>query len=186
MPLMISLRNFRLETTKGHVILFEARVPKEVPDAVIQEAMGAGCAMANADDAPFYDDLTRAKVEFQGDLRRSMIYLAVQKIALKNDTKDFGGDGVPKHDAISALLGFSVTAQEVLPVFQEYLQVMGDDLEIALHPNAANIERIMEADTKAELVELAVEFGVDGDKSKGLTAKDLRKLLLVKFSGVAG
>lgn len=186
MPKMISLRNFRLETTKSHVILFEANVPKDVPNDVVAEAMAAGCAMADAADNPFYEDLSRAKVEFQGDLRRSLIYLAVQKIAVKNDTKDFGGDGTPKHDTVSTMLGFSVTAPEVLDVFQQYLQVMGDDLEIALHPNAINIERVMDADTKAELIELAQEFEVDADKAKGLTAKELRKLLLVKFSGVAG
>lgn len=45
--------------------------------------------------------------------------------------------------------------------------------------------RVIEAETKVELVELAEEFGVDKTKAKGLTVRDLRKLLLVKLSGAS-
>lgn len=186
MPKMISLRNFRLESTKGHVLLFVANEPKDVPTALVSEAMAAGCGMADPADAPFYDDLTRARVEFTGDVRKSMIYLAIQAIAEKNDVKkDFDGSGTPKHEAVSDMLGFDVVQSEVTDVFQQYMQVLAGDIEYPLHPAAANIQRVLEAGSKNELVALATEFAVDKEKTKGLTVRDLRKLLLVKFSGLA-
>ena len=186
MPLMISLRDFRLESTKGHVLLFSANEPKDVPDALVSEAMAAGCGMANASDTPFYDDLSRARVEFTGDVRKSMIYLAIQAIVVKNDVKkDFDGSGTPKAESVSEALGFDVVQSEVTDVFQQFMQVLAGDIEYPLHPATPNIQRVLEAGSKAELVGLAVEFGVDEKKAKGLVVRDLRKLLLVKFSGVA-
>lgn len=186
MPLMISLRNFRLETTKGHVVAFTANEPKFVPDAAVSEAMAAGCAPADKADQPFIDDLSRAKVEFTGDVRRSMIYLAIEAVVEKNDvTKDFDGAGVPRHTAVSECLGFEVFQPEVTNIFQQYLQAKSEDVEFALHASAPNIQRVMEAKSKAELVALAVEFGNDEKSAKGLVVRDLRKSLLVKLSGVA-
>lgn len=185
MPNMISLRSFRLESTKGHVLQFIAKEPKFVPEAVVSEAMAAGCVMEDATDAPFYDDLSRAKVEFVGDVRKSMIFLAVKRLMEENDHKKFDGSGTPKHEAVSEALGFDVVHSEVAELYQQYLQVVAEDLDFALHPSAPNIQRVLEAASKAELVELAVEFGVEDKKAKGLTVRDLRKLLLVKLSGVA-
>lgn len=186
MPNMISLRSFRLETTKGHVLAFTAKEPKFVPAAVVSEAMAAGCVPADEADQPFYDDLTRARVEFVGDVRNSMLYLAVKAVIEKNDvTKDFDGSGVPKHESVSAALGFEVFQPEVTAIYQQYLQVQAENIEFPLHPAAPNIQRILEASSKAELVDLAVEFGHDEKKAKGLSARDLRKMLLVKLSGVA-
>lgn len=186
MPTMISLRTFRLETTKGHIVSFVAKEPKFVPDAVVSEAMAAGCVPADESDQPFYDDLSRAHVEFTGDVRKSMLYLAIKSVVDKNDvTKDFDGAGVPKHEAVSAALGFEVFQAEVAAVYQQYLQVLAEDIDFPLHPAAPNIQRVLEAANKAELVELAVEFGNEEKKVKGLSVRDLRKMLLVKLSGVA-
>lgn len=185
MPEMISLRSFRLATTAGHVMLFEANTPRVVPDDVVQAAMTAGCVPTKEGDAPFYEDLSRVKVEFQGDLRRSTIFLGVKAIVEANETKDFDGGGVPKVDAVSARLGYDVNRKEVIDVYQQYLTAKSNDQEFALHPQAQNILRVIEADDKAELIALAVEFGVEEKKAKGLVVRDLRKLLLTKFSGVA-
>ena len=185
MPEMISLRAFRLASTTGHVIEFEARTPRYVPEAAVPEAMAAGCVPADDAAIPFYDDLSRAKVEFQGDIRRSMIYLAVKMIAEANVTKEFDGGGTPKTAVISDRLGFEVSRKEVVDVYQQYLSAKADGREFALHPQAQNILRVIEAETKDELIALAEEFDVDGAKAKGLVVKDLRKLLLVKFSGIA-
>lgn len=185
MPEMISLRTFRLPSLTGHVILFEANTPRNVPDAVVPEAMAAGCVPTDAAAIPFHEDLSRAKVEFQGDVRRSMLFLAVKLIAENNVAKDFDGGGTPKTTVVAARLGYEVSRQEVIDVYQQYLTVKSEGREYALHPQAQNILRVLEAESKDELIDLAEEFGVDGAKAKGLVVKDLRKLLLVKFSGIA-
>lgn len=185
MPDMISLRKFRLETTKGHIIQFLPKEPKFVPDDAVSEAMAAGCVPVDEQDTPFYEDMTRAKVEFQGDVRKSLIYLAVKQTVEKNDHRDFDGAGNPKVDVLTDALGFEVFPQESVAMFRQYLQAKKEGVEFPLHPAAANVQRVMEAGSKAELVDLAVEFEVPEKKAKGLVAKDLRKLLLVKFSGIA-
>lgn len=184
MPKMVSLRNVRMESTKGHVINFTAKEPKFVPLDVVAEASALGCVVMDGEDPLFYEDVTRAKVEFQGDVRKSMIYLAIKSLAEKNSARDFDGSGVPKEKVVSDSLGFDVVRSEVADVFQMYMQAKGDGVDYPLHPAANNIVRVLDADSKAELVELADEFGVPADKAKGLTIKDLRKLLLAKFNGV--
>ena len=182
---MISLRNVRVPSTTGHVVLFEAKVPRDVPDEIVSEAMALGCVPVDEADIPFHEDLSRAKVEFQGDVRKSMIYLAVQLLAEENNVKKFDGGGTPKTSVVADMLGYEVGRQEVLDTFRQYQTVRAEGIEYKLHPAAPNILRVLQAETKDELVGLADEFGVDEKKAKGLVVRDLRKLLLVKFSGIA-
>lgn len=185
MPNMVSLRSFLLPTLKGHMIRFEAGVPKDVPDVVVPEAMAAGCVPTNAADVPFYEDAARATVEFQGDARRSTIFLAIKSIVEENDAANFDGGGNPKHEAITERLGYTVARDEAVSIYQQYQTALSEGREFALHPQAQNIMRVIEATSKGELVELGSEFGIDADKSKKLTVRDLRRMLLTKFSGVA-
>lgn len=185
MPQMISLRTFRLASTSGHVVHFESKVPAYVAPPAVAEAMANGCVMADEADTPFFEDLERAKVEFSGGVRASMVYLAVKDIIDKNKTSEFDSGGVPRVPAVEDRLGFDVTKTEVVEVYKQYQQYASEGREYPLHPSSANILRVIDATTKAELVELADEFGVDEKKARGLTVKDLRKLLLVKFDGNA-
>lgn len=184
MPEMISLRTFRLASTTGHVILFTAKEPRFVPDEAVPEAMAAGCVPTDAADIPFHEDLRRAKVEFSGDVRKSMLFLAVKAISAKGDYKNFDAGGNPKVKPVSDMIGFEVNRQELLDIFRIFQQTTAEKTDYQLHPAAPNILKVLEAEDKAELLELAEEFGVDKDKAKGLVARDLRKLVLVKLSGV--
>lgn len=185
MPQMKSLRTFTLATTLGHTIHFKSEQPTYVPPPAVPFAMEAGCVMVDAADAPFFDDLGRAKVEFVGDLRASIIYLAIDKVAAKNDPKDFDGSNYPKAKVIADMLGFDVLPSEVAPLYQQYLGLKQDGKDFPLAPEALNVQRVMDATSKNELVLLAEEFDIDEAKAKGLVAKELRKLLMVKLSGVA-
>lgn len=179
---MKSLRQFRLASTTGHVVLFKANEVVEVPQAIVPEAMAAGCVPADGDGV-FHEDLDRAKVEFTGDVRRSMLYLAVKRVVEVNKPADFDGSGTPSITAVESRLGFDVTKPEVLAIYREYQTYVSEGRDFPLHPASENILRVIDAGTKAELIDLAEEFGIDGAKAKGLTVKDLRKLLLVKFDG---
>src|SRR5690606_11532238 len=129
MPEFVSLRTFRLESTTGHVVLFEANKPRFIPDALVSEAMAKGCVPVDAADVPFYEDQSRAKVEFTGDIRKSMIYLAVKHLAEQNNVKDFDGGGTPKTASVSGLIGYEVSRQEVVDLFQQYLQLKSEGQE---------------------------------------------------------
>jgi hypothetical protein len=185
MPQMHSLRSFRLETTTGHVIEFEAKVPTYVPPAAVSDAMAAGCVPIDETDVPFLEDLSRSKVEFTGDIRKSMLYLAVDRLVTKNDSKSFDGGGNPKTAPVAEMLGFEVNRAELVSVYQTYLSTKQEERQYALHPAASQIINVLDATDKAELLDLADEVGIPNEKAKGLQVRDLRKMILVKLSGVA-
>ena len=185
MPEMLSLRTFRLASLSGHVVQFEANTPRRVPEEAVAEAMAKGCVPVDQADIPFYEDLTRSKVDFQGDLRKSLIFLAAQAVAKENNVKNFDGGGIPRASVISERLGYDVTAKEVLPVYQLLLQVKNGESEFVVHAKAEHVMRVVEASERAELLLLADEFGIDEKKAKGLQSRELRKLLLTKLNGAA-
>jgi hypothetical protein len=189
MPLMHSLRNFRLASTSGHVVVFSAGKPTFVPDAAVQEAMKNGAAPVNADELPFFEEQGRAKVDFAGDARRSILHLAISEIVAENNIKEFDGSGSPSVTAVEKRVGFDVTKEEVVNVFREYHAFKSEGREYVLHPAAANILKIVRAEGKRDLLDLAAEFVTDFEANKanytGLDAKALRKTLLVRLSGVA-
>lgn len=182
---VVSLQHRRLESTKGFIEIFEPNVPKLIPMALLPEAQAVGIAPVKKEDQPFVDDLTRARVEFQGDIKRSMVFLAVQAINERNNADDFDQGAVPKTKAVSDLLGFEVVRQDVIDLHQAYMQSKSSGVEFALHPASENILRVIGAADKAELLELAEEFGLDQKVAKGKTVRDLRKHLLVMLDGTA-
>lgn len=185
MPEMISLRKFRLATLTGFVTIFEPNTPKFVPDNAVAAAMAEGCVPVDAADTPFHENLARTTVDFTGGVRASMLFLAIKDVVKGNKPKDFDGSGVPNVPALEHRLGFDVSRSEIAAIYKQFQQCEAEGTEYALAPNAPNIMRVIEASNRAELEELAEEFGFAKDKTKGLVVKDLRKLLLVSFDGNA-
>lgn len=181
MPLMKSLQNLRLETTEGAVLRFSPDKPTYVPPRAVAAASARGCVMVNEADRTFHEDMTRLNVDFSGEIRQSLMFLALKSLMEKNDHKNFDGAGHPTDKAMSDLVGFPVASSEIPPIFQLWHQVQ-DGGEYQVHPSAEQAQRVLEADSKAELVELGKEMGVDENVLK-TTAKELRKILLVKLSG---
>lgn len=184
MPIMKSLRSFRLASTTGHVMQIKAGDNNVHPD-LVPEAMQAGLVPADAADAPVFEDLARAKVDFTGEVRKSMIFLAIKTLAEENDVQKFDGGGTPKASVVSDMLGLSVVKRELNDVYQLYLTAKASGEEYQLHPNAPNILRVLEAGSYAELFELGKEFGVTEKAMEGLSVKDTRRLVLVKLNGNA-
>lgn len=183
---MVSLLDQRVASTSGHIVLFQANVPRMVPASLVQECMAKGCAPVNLAAAPRLEDVSRAKVEFQGDIRRTMLFLAVKSLAEENDSKKFDAGGYPKTAVVSGMLGFEINRQELVSVYQQYSSAKAENLHVPLHPSAERALAVISAESKDELLDLAGEIGVDNfDKLKGMQVRDLRKTLLVKLSGAA-
>jgi hypothetical protein len=184
MPYMKSLRNFRLASTSGHCPQFVAGKPTFVPDVAVSDAMQAGCVPVEADEIPHIEEIQKAKLEFSGDIRKSVIMLAIKAIIDKNDHKEFDGAGNPKDSVVGARLGLVVSQKEVVDAFRAINEAKSNQDVLDLHPQAQNVMRVVDAETKAELLELAAEFMVPEKATKGVASKDLRKMLLMKFSGI--
>ncbi len=184
MPQMKSLRNFRLATTTGFVAMVSASEPFFCPDNCVDEAMKAGCVPVNEGDIPFYEDASRARVDFVGNLRASIIYMAIDVIVKENNTKNFDAGGMPKLDVVADRLAMQVSPAELRDLFQQYLSNKADGKEYDVHPQAKRVVDVLEASTKAELHEMCGEYDIPTDKTKGMNMKELRKILLVKLSGI--
>lgn len=185
MPEFVSLRSFLLSSTSGHNVRFEAQVPKFIPDALVPEAMAAGCVPTAEANIPFHDDASRPPVEFQGDMRRSLILLAIQHVVVRNNSKEFNGGGVPKAAVIADAVGFEVIQKEVTDLFHEYSSAKDSGQDLAISPQASNVMKVIEAKDRSELLDLAGEFGIEPDSLKGTTLRVLRQTLLTKLTGVA-
>lgn len=186
MPQMKSLRNFRLASLTGFVCMVEADKPFYCPDNAVEDAMKAGCVPVNEADIPFYEDQARARVDFVGNLRQSIIYLAISTIVKENNVKNFDAGGMPKLEVVSDRLAMTVGTSELRDLYQQYLSNKADNTEYEVHPQAKRVVDVLEASTKAELREMCEEFGISAEEHKlsGMNMKELRKILLVKLSGI--
>ena len=187
---MISLRTFTLRSLTGHTIKFESNVPTDVPDICVSEAMEKGAVPRNANDIPDGQPANfaekRAKVEFQGELRASLLYLALKALAEENNFEKFDSAGVPRADTVSEMLGYTVPKKEIVTAYQSYMTLKASGELPAVHPDAPRALEIMGASTKAALLEIAAEMGAESDdldRMKGDSAKDIRSALLVSLSG---
>ena len=183
MPKMVSLRDFRLATLSGHVLIFEARVPRDVPDAAVEEALTAGCAMINPNETPDFDDMTRQKFDLEADLRQSVIYLVCADLVKRNRPIDFDGGGMPREGVVSNIVNFEVGKKELNDVWQTYLTAKSEGREHGVHEKAADVLRIIQAENKNDLLEIAADLGLDLDQFDGKQTKTIRSALLKSFPG---
>lgn len=179
---MISLRDFTLTSRKGHCAIFEARVPRDVPRILVSEALAAGCALADLNDAPEFNEDAPLKIGFAPDMRKSMLFIAVSEIVARNDVKEFDGGGNPTVEAIKAIVGFDVSKKDALETYRILIAYKQDNQEYLLHEDAPKAIAVVRAATKAELLELAVENGFSEDVLKGKDIRGMRKFLLSKFA----
>jgi hypothetical protein len=185
MPEMKSLRNFVLRTLSGHMIRFEPEVPTKVPQAAVQDALNAGCVIIDPAELQAYEDTRALKTDFRDNIRESLVFLAIKAIAERNDTKEFNSGGVPKESAVASRLGMgNVSQKEVEDLYKKYKASNTGGEEFAVAPEAANVLKVIEASEQAELKLLAEEFGCV-EAVKGRTSREMRSILIAKFTGTS-
>jgi hypothetical protein len=182
MIMMESLRSFTLNTTKGHACQFTARVPRLVPKLIAQEAMTAGCAPVNKEDAPFIDDLSKSKAEFDKPLRRAILFIAMDSLTQENDTARFDGGGYPKQEVVEEITGVSTTKKEITGIYNEYRSCKANNRELPSHPEAAKVYEIVQAESKQDLLDLAIKADYPERQVAGMGSRDLRRLLLARYA----
>lgn len=187
MPMMHSLRTFRLPTTTGHVVQFVAKEPTFVPLAAVPEALRAGCVPVEGETVDPIDDNTRLRTGFAAELRRSVMALLMTRLAKENDTKKFDSSGTPKADAVAKLMHTSsVDAKEVREVWRALRSAEKTGEDVTLHADAQKVLDVLDAESRAELLMVAKDHGVAEEEVTGLQARDLRTKLLARFAGATG
>lgn len=184
MPEMISILNVRVASTSGDVLLFEARKPVNVPAHMVALCASKGCALLTPELADIVDNTSRQPVDFVGDIRASLLFLASKSVAERNKASDFDSSGTPKAAIVSKLVGFDAGQPEVRKIFEKYLDMTKNGTAFNVHPTAVNAMRVIEAEDRAELADLGVELlGADKAELEGMQTKDLRAFLLKKLQG---
>lgn len=187
MPKMISLRNYRLATLAGPIFTFKAKVPRDVSPECVQAALAAGCALVDPNDQQFIDDVTKNKVAFGGDARKSLLFLACQELIKENDPKKFTAGGIPRVPAIEALLGFDVNAKEITEAFQAASDVKRNSAEFELHSSAEPALRVIRADGRDDLLMIAMDLFDEefNQRLEGLETRQIRTAMLNKLANNA-
>lgn len=117
---MMSLRTFTLRSTSGHCVHFEKQKPKEVPGHLVKECMAQGCAPVDDLDLPDDDEVTKVEKTIpQGLDREELIQAALENIIRENDRDDFTSAGQPNIKRLEKRLGFDVSKQEIIPMWDE-------------------------------------------------------------------
>lgn len=179
---MISLRTFLLSTKTGHMVRFEAGVSKMVPTAVVAEAMEKGCVPTDQVQVPYFESLSRAKAEFSGDLRRSLILATMEVLVEDNNAKNFEGNGMPRLDVLGERIGFDVSKAERQSLYQELMGARKAGADLSLHPDTETVRLIVSASNRKELMSILPRTNIPPEQAKGLQIADLRKLLLGAYA----
>lgn len=186
---MISLSSFTLASTLGHAVRFEAtklgsKTPNiaKVPKALVPEALARGAVVYQAEDQPIIDTEKLPNAAFAGEIRKSLIFLVMQRLVNENVAKNFTSGGVPRAEVLSTILTFDVSAKEAKGLWQEFQTAVNAGDELNLDPKAAKALDVIDAMDKGELTMLADEMNVPEAEYLGLSGKDLKQLLLSKFA----
>jgi hypothetical protein len=184
---VVSLRNFRLASTTGHVVVFAAGEPKLIPNAILAEAMEKGCVPSDSLDVGVLERIhgnsARSRVEFRGDLRESIIALFLQDFIAANNIKDFDAAGEVKHSVLSEALGFDVHHEEAQKIFRAVRSAERTGEDLVIHKDAAIVKQIIEAQNKTDLLELLPHTSLKPADVRGMQTRDLRKAMLATFAG---
>ncbi len=181
MPMMICPRNYLLRTLSGHMIRFQADVPKFVPDSVVSDALAVNIlpveGKVRGEDTPS-DHRKPVRVEITGALRDAIVLRAISDLAVRNDTKDFDGGGRPKIPAITELTGLAINAKEREVYWEKYKQLKSDGEDMPDHKHADIVTEIQYLRTPKELLEYAELLGLDPAVFKGWPLAEQKQALI--------
>jgi len=113
MKSFISLTDRRIATKQGHVLVFKAGEPQEVPPSTEQDLLIAGLSPATPETIKASAAIVTAHTE-QVPFDRAVFEAAAAEVIAKNNPKDMTDAGNPKLKAIEAITGFPVKAVHVM------------------------------------------------------------------------
>ena len=114
---IISLKDVRLASTTGHIILVKARKPTRIPDQLYLEAHKNGCIDYDPKLAQAFVEAMAAAAN-EGDEKAAfdpsgLIKESVRKVMIFGDKKTLTKDGIPKVTAVRSALDILLAEQEI-------------------------------------------------------------------------
>lgn len=112
-------RDFTLTTIFGHSVEFKKGVPVRVPPIIQADARAIGAVPVG--DSEGVDLVPEAKADPVPDADRAVLILqAIEQIVEKDDRDDFTATGKPTTGAVSAIVGFKVSSQDLTPIWAKF------------------------------------------------------------------
>lgn len=181
---VVSPRTFVLRTKAGVACPFTAGEVRSIPRFALAEALTQGVRPVDESEIPDeHQDNRPLVVDFQSDLRRSIIYTAVSLIAENNNAADFDASNTPKVGLVAERVGFSVSPKELLDVYDRYKESKSNGNAFEVHPNAKLALTVIQATSLQELLLAAEELGENPKELKKIgSARDIRAKLMRKFT----
>lgn len=146
MPVMKSLRAFRLATLSGHVIQVPANTPVHIPDGVMSQALAEGmvptdepiateAVVPTAPPPAEPPDLSDADLDDPVDEDEepsvdALLEDAIRVVLERADPDDFKADGSPKANVVNAELPLHVDRVSATVVAEAFAR-MQDDISLA-------------------------------------------------------
>lgn len=187
---MYSLSNLQVISTLGHSATFTAtplgsKEPNITPvhPAIVKECQAKGAVVWNPDDLPMTDETGSVNTGFTGSLRKTLVYLVLQRIINRNNAKDFNSGGVPLTKVVAEMTSFDVSDKEIKKAWQEFNDAKNSNRELDVDPRAEHAMDVIDASNVEELKMVAEEMGVPAASYETLTkTRELKQFLLAKFA----
>lgn len=119
MTWVVSNRNYRLATIKGHVVMFKTGVKKLCPNVILEDAMAVGIIPCNDGDLPSDDEDSILPKQATGSARVAQIRAVIVALKARNARGDFTASGMPSIIAINDALGYKIDVTELGKVWHE-------------------------------------------------------------------
>lgn len=124
--LFVLNRNYVLSTELGHSIQFIKDEPVYVPPVVQARAIAIGATPADGSD-PEVLGAESVKHDPQDPQERNPLIMdAILQLVARNERDDFNAAGMPRVDAVSKIVDFKVSAQEIAGQWQAYHDTKAD------------------------------------------------------------
>ena len=124
MPEMISLQTFTLRSLTGHTRAVKARVPIDIPDVCVEEAMARGMVPVHEAGIPLeHSSHPKPKATAPtGTERETLILRKIEEFITRSKTETglFTGSGAPNAKLMGQELGFQISTKERNQVWGKY------------------------------------------------------------------
>src|SRR5690606_17301070 len=158
----------------GHILYFEADVPRPVPDCCVEEALAVNIIPCDGGFAPEAEEtaprVMRSAV-MSPELREAPLLNAIDELYREAEVENFDAGQRPKTNAIIERSGLELTASERTKLWDKYRDLKAENADLPRPKNFELVADVQRLTTKRDLLMAAADLGVPEKLVKGATLK---------------
>jgi hypothetical protein len=127
-PVLMRLnRNYTLRSTLGHMLTFKKDVPMPIPPIMIRACAEIGAERVDGKDAFEVKEVVKVVQPVDPGSRLDDVRAGLDKIAERNDSREFTAAGMPKVAVVSEVVGYKVDRTEVTKAWQDRAEELAEN-----------------------------------------------------------